>query len=171
MTALKSLASTSTYKNPTTSSNHYRILNSIHSCYVKPQELDLGTVGLEELAKKTGHSIIHPQKSVTVLIVGNHSSGKSSFINWFTGERVQSTGMSMETRGFTVVTHGQSSRELVDTTALLYTPHVNLAVQEGGDPELSEEEVRRFHEFFSVNVSTSTKNNFPSVTFIDTPGT
>jgi hypothetical protein len=78
--------------------------------------------------------------------------------------------MSMETRGFTVITHGQSSRELVDTTALLYTPHINLAVQPGGEPELSEEEVRRFHEFFSVNVSTSTKNNFQSVTFIDTPG-
>lgn len=76
----------------------------------------------------------------------------------------------METRGFTYCTHGTGTRELVGNTALRYTPHVNHAIQEGGDPALTKEEISRFHEFYSVQVSTSTKHQFPSVSFIDTPG-
>jgi ribosome biogenesis GTPase A len=33
--------------------------------------------------------IIAPRKKITVLIMGNHSSGKSSFINWYVGETIQ----------------------------------------------------------------------------------
>jgi GTPase SAR1 family protein len=42
-----------------------------------------------------------------VLIIGNHSAGKSSFINWYISEDIQKTGVAMETRGFTFVTCGR----------------------------------------------------------------
>jgi GTPase SAR1 family protein len=41
------------------------------------------------------------------MIVGNHSAGKSSFVNWYIGEEVQRTGVAIETRGFTLITSGK----------------------------------------------------------------
>lgn len=32
-----------------------------------------------------------PRKKISVMIVGNHSAGKSSFINWYIGESIQKT--------------------------------------------------------------------------------
>lgn len=43
----------------------------------------------------------------SVMIVGNHSAGKSSFINWYIGERVVKTGVAIETRGFILCTSGR----------------------------------------------------------------
>jgi ribosome biogenesis GTPase A len=34
----------------------------------------------------------------SVMIIGNHSAGKSSFINWYIGEGIQKTGVAIETR-------------------------------------------------------------------------
>ena len=41
-----------------------------------------------------------------VLIVGNHSSGKSSFINHLLGDAVQTTGLAPTDDAFTVLAHG-----------------------------------------------------------------
>lgn len=41
-----------------------------------------------------------------VLLLGNHSSGKSTFINWLIGEDLQRTGIAPIDDGFTVITHG-----------------------------------------------------------------
>ena len=38
---------------------------------------------------------------------GNHSAGKSSFINWYIEETIQRTGVAIETQGFTLVTSGK----------------------------------------------------------------
>ncbi len=32
-----------------------------------------------------------------VMIIGNHSAGKSSFVNWYVGEDIQPTGMAVHT--------------------------------------------------------------------------
>ena len=40
-----------------------------------------------------------PRKKVTVMIIGNHSAGKSSFINWYIEEHVQRAGVAIETQG------------------------------------------------------------------------
>jgi ribosome biogenesis GTPase A len=52
-------------------------------------------VGLERMAKDVQHlsggrfpelkSVRAPQKKLHVMIIGNHSAGKSSFINWYVG--------------------------------------------------------------------------------------
>lgn len=41
-----------------------------------------------------------------ILILGSHSSGKSSFINWFLKNNVQKTNVAMETDNFTIVCNG-----------------------------------------------------------------
>jgi hypothetical protein len=38
---------------------------------------------------------------------GNHSAGKSSYINWYVGEHVQTTAVAIETSGFTFCTSGK----------------------------------------------------------------
>ena len=49
----------------------------------------------------------------SVLCLGNHSSGKSSFINHLLGEDIQKTGLAPTDDGFTIITHG-SQRESLD---------------------------------------------------------
>ena len=38
--------------------------------------------------QKTLGGVIVPQRELIVMIVGNHSAGKSSFINWYIGESI-----------------------------------------------------------------------------------
>ncbi|EUD67035.1 hypothetical protein C922_02619 [Plasmodium inui San Antonio 1] len=45
-------------------------------------------------------------KKVRVLVIGNSSSGKSTFINWFLQENIQKTGYEFETNHFTLITSG-----------------------------------------------------------------
>ena len=43
---------------------------------------------------------------------GNHSAGKSSFINWYVEEHIQKTGVAIETQGFTFITSGRRRESL-----------------------------------------------------------
>lgn len=38
--------------------------------------------GLVRLGEEVGLSLLAPRKKITVMLIGNHSAGKSSFINW-----------------------------------------------------------------------------------------
>ena len=38
--------------------------------------------GLIHIAETVGLSLLAPRKKISVLLIGNHSAGKSSFINW-----------------------------------------------------------------------------------------
>lgn len=46
-----------------------------------------------------------------VLLLGNHSSGKSSFINYLVGRPVQATGVAPTDDGFTVISPGASDAD------------------------------------------------------------
>jgi len=35
-----------------------------------------------KIAESLGLSLLAPRKKISVLMIGNHSAGKSSFINW-----------------------------------------------------------------------------------------
>ena len=48
---------------------------------------------------------------------GNHSAGKSSFINWYVEEHIQRTGVAIETQGFTFITSGRKRESLTGRTA------------------------------------------------------
>jgi GTPase SAR1 family protein len=61
-----------------------------------------------------------------VLMLGNHSSGKSSFINYLLGEEVQKTGLAPTDDGFTVIAHGDTRDDrdgpgMVNNPELPYT--------------------------------------------------
>ncbi len=61
-----------------------------------------------ELPQDTGRAIRRP----TALFLGNHSSGKSSFINHLLGSEVQKTGLAPTDDGFTIITHGHNQDSL-----------------------------------------------------------
>ena len=93
-----------------------KILRRVHELYEKglcADDAEGGTIGLLEIAHDpllNVQGVWKPRKKVNVMIVGNHSAGKSSFINWYVGESVQTTGVAIETRGFTYVTSGRKAR-------------------------------------------------------------
>ena len=55
--------------------------------------------------------------------LGNHSAGKSSFINWYIEEHVQRTGVAIETQGFSFVTSGKKRESLTGNATLHLYPH------------------------------------------------
>ena len=39
--------------------------------------------GLVTIASGLGLNLLAPRKKITVMLLGNHSAGKSSFVNWY----------------------------------------------------------------------------------------
>ena len=64
------------------------------------------------LSLKCINIALAPRKKITVMLMGNHSAGKSSFINWYIDEKIQRTGVAIETQGFTIVTSGKKRETL-----------------------------------------------------------
>ncbi|KAJ8903961.1 hypothetical protein NDN08_000492 [Rhodosorus marinus] len=56
--------------------------------------------------------LVEPRRRVNVMIVGNHSVGKSSFINWYMETDALRTGVAMESSGFSIVTQGKRRQSL-----------------------------------------------------------
>ena len=54
-----------------------RILRDCHNLYTDPKD------GLITVARDVGIELLAPRKKINVLLIGNHSAGKSSFINWY----------------------------------------------------------------------------------------
>ncbi|RLN87395.1 hypothetical protein BBJ28_00001571 [Nothophytophthora sp. Chile5] len=137
--------------------NTAEIIRQIHALYTDRD------VGLCALAQSVGLTIHPPRRKVNVLIIGNHSAGKSSFINWYVGDNVQRTGVAIETQGFTIITSG-SKKTLApikgDSTIMLY-PYLQPLQEKFGRPLL---------ENLQTRVSVSTEHEFPMVDFIDSPG-
>lgn len=70
-----------------------------------------------------------------VLILGNHSSGKSTFINYLLGEEVQKTGLAPIDDGFTIIAHGPVPEES-DGASVISNPAFPYADLERFGPEL-----------------------------------
>mmetsp|Transcript_40059 Transcript_40059/g.159357 ORF Transcript_40059/g.159357 Transcript_40059/m.159357 type:complete len:236 (-) Transcript_40059:252-959(-) len=56
--------------------------------------------------------LVEPRRRLNVMIVGNHSVGKSSFINWYMDTEALRTGVAMESAGFSIVTQGRRRQSL-----------------------------------------------------------
>uniref|UniRef100_A0A8D0GSS8 Dynamin N-terminal domain-containing protein n=1 Tax=Sphenodon punctatus TaxID=8508 RepID=A0A8D0GSS8_SPHPU len=98
-------------------------------------------------------------RKVTIMVMGNHSAGKSSFINWYIEEHVQRTGVAIETQGFTFITSGKKRESLTGNATLHLYPHFQALQDFRGVPE-----------YLSTEICTSKQKQFPLVTFLDTPG-
>jgi len=134
-------------------STNERILRDCHNLYTDPKD------GLVLIARDVGISLLVPRKKINVLLIGNHSAGKSSFINWYIEESVQRTGVAIETQGFTLVTSGKKRESLTGNATLhLYPPLEPLNKIEGAI------------DYLCTEISTSKQKQFSLLTLIDTPG-
>ncbi|XP_063286963.1 uncharacterized protein LOC134572082 [Pelobates fuscus] len=130
-----------------------RILRDCHGLYSNSDS------GLIALASHLGLSFLPPRKKITVMLMGNHSAGKSSFINWYVEEHIQRTGVAIETQGFAFITSGRKRESLTGDATLHLYPHFK--------PLQSFEGVS---EYLCTEISTSRQKKFSLVTFVDTPG-
>jgi len=117
--------------------------------------------GIMAICHKLGIPCIAPRRKINVMIVGNHSAGKSSYINWYIGEHVQRTAVAIETQGFTFCTSGKKRDTLKGQATMQLFTHL-------------QGELERFapaiYNGLQTEVSTSKERCFPLITFIDTPG-
>ncbi|XP_037544850.1 uncharacterized protein si:ch211-11k18.4 [Nematolebias whitei] len=130
-----------------------RILRDIHQMYMDSES------GLIQVAESVGVKLLPPRKKITVLLMGNHSAGKSSFINWYVEEHIQRTGVAIETQGFSFVTSGRKRESLTGNATLHLYPHFK-ALQE----------FKGVTEYLSTEICTSRQKRFSLVTFADSPG-
>lgn len=140
-----------------------RILKRIHELYEKGLNPGSdGSVGLLSIAADPllQMKIYKPRKKVNVMLIGNHSAGKSSFINWYIGESVQTTGVAIETRGFTFVTSGRKRDTLKGDATFAFYDHLDGLSKFG----------KGISENVFSEISTSKDRNFSCVDFVDSPG-
>ena len=100
------------------------------------------------------------------MIIGNHSAGKSSFINWYLGDKVQSTKVSIETIEINLVMHGRQNSELNGYNLMKQLPFM----RDLYNKEAKQERFPGLLSSLSLKTSTSTQRDFEQIVFIDTPG-
>ncbi|XP_067857677.1 uncharacterized protein [Heptranchias perlo] len=130
-----------------------KILRECHLLYTDSKH------GLLGIANRLGLGLLAPRKKVTVMLMGNHSARKSSFINWYVKEHVQKTGVATETQGFTFVTSGKRRESLTGNATLYLYPHFQAL-----------EQIEGIADYLATEISSSKQKKFSLVTFIDTPG-
>ncbi|MHC4777900.1 MAG: dynamin family protein [Planctomycetota bacterium] len=93
-----------------------------------------------------------------VLIIGNHSSGKSTFINHVLGQELQRTGLAPIDDGFTILSHGKTDEK--DGNALVTNPDLPFGDLEKFGPKfISHLRMKRTDSSFLEGLS-----------LVDTPG-
>ncbi|KAF2366914.1 GTP binding domain [Trinorchestia longiramus] len=130
-----------------------KILRSCHEFYTQKD------TGLIAIGSSLGLPLLAPRKKITVMLMGNHSAGKSAFINWYVEEHVQKTGVAIETQGFSFVTSGRKRESLTGNATLHLYPHFQPLQQ-----------IEGVTDYVNTEISTSKARKFALVTFIDTPG-
>lgn len=130
-----------------------RILRDCHQMYIDPDS------GLIAIAGSVGVTLLPPRKKISVMLMGNHSAGKSSFINWYVEEHIQRTGVAIETQGFSLVTSGRKRESLTGNATLHLYPHFKPL-----------QEFKGVSEYLGTEICTSRQKRFSLVTFVDTPG-
>lgn len=94
-----------------------------------------------------------------ILMLGNHSSGKSTFVNFFTQQTIQLTGMAPTDDDFSILTHGSVDKERNGTSLT-------------SNPSFGFEGLSQFGpKFLSHLKQRSIPNDrLKKVTLVDTPG-
>jgi hypothetical protein len=130
-----------------------RILNECHKLYTDKEH------GLVEMGKTVGLQLLAPRRRIIIMLIGNHSAGKSSFINWYVENNVQRTGVAIETQGFTFVTSGKKRETLTGRATLHLYPHFKAL-----------EKIKGVVDYLNTEIVPSNAKKFNLVTFVDTPG-
>ncbi|CAF1685230.1 unnamed protein product, partial [Adineta ricciae] len=150
---------------------HYeQIVNEIEQIYHHPDTGDLIFIrsrnfymrnisGLITIAQWLGVPIIAPNKKISILLIGNHSAGKSSLVNWYIEDNVQRTGVAIETQGVSIITSGKRRESLMGPATMHLFPYLRPL---GNIPGLM--------NYLTTEISSSKQKKFPLVSFVDTPG-
>ena len=147
------IAATAAIAEPSELSLNEKILAECHRLYVDKEH------GLVEMGKSVGLQLMAPRRKIVVMLIGNHSAGKSSFINWYIESKVQKTGVAIETQGFTLVTNGKKRETLTGKATLHLYPHFKTL-----------EKIKGVIDYLSTEICPSKAKKFNLVTFVDTPG-
>lgn len=99
-------------------------------------------------------------KKIRVLIIGNCSSGKSTFINWYIQEHVQKTGYEHETNQFTLITSGNYVSEFNGDVSVKSYEFLKTISQRN----------RNFKNNLCTKMYVSKNLETKNIDFIDTPG-
>jgi GTPase SAR1 family protein len=118
--------------------------------------------GLGQMCQELQIDVKIPRKKVSVLLLGNYSAGKSSFINWYVGDNIQKTGAAQVTVGFHVITSGETNDHGEASYAIRQLPYLQVVEKNKMFPG--------FLKNLTMEISPSKKNNFPLVDLIDSPG-
>lgn len=137
------------------------VLRDIYALYKNPSRVSsaCGTVGIEQMSTEVGRTKLHPSKKITVMLIGNHSAGKSSFVNWYCEDKIQGTGVAVESQGFTLCTSGEREDVVTADSAVEMRPFLR-----------GIEKFPGVMSHLEVRVSTSKAKSFPTVDFLDSPG-
>ncbi len=97
--------------------------------------------------------------SPLILILGNHSSGKSSFVNYFAGQAIQLTGMAPTDDDFTVLKYGGAENTRPGSSVV-------------SNPSFGLEGLSQFGPKFlsHLHLKTLPNSRLEKVTLVDTPG-
>ena len=96
----------------------------------------------------------------TVIFLGNHSSGKSSLVNWILGTPpVQDTGVAPTDDGFTVIFYGESEEDIVGPAAVARLPEEFRAMEPLGPSFLQH-----------LKVKVRNRELLKRVNIVDSPG-
>jgi GTPase SAR1 family protein len=113
----------------------------------------------ERLLFERRNSADSPSGNPMVLVIGNHSSGKSTLMNHLLESTLQDTGVAPTDDGFTVIRHGDTA-EVRDGSSLVGHPEMGFAgLQQFGPTLVSHLRLKRFPASI-----------LRRITLVDTPG-
>jgi GTP-binding protein EngB required for normal cell division len=144
---------------PTVFSRREAVLEEIAALYNQDEIGLLAISSLSSVSKHLPSKIYAPQKKVNVLILGGHSTGKSSFVNWFFGDTIQKVSTAIETSQITFITTGRKRQSFDGISTLKLFPFL-----------APYENIPHFVENLSTEMRLPVESRASLVTFIDTPG-
>jgi ribosome biogenesis GTPase A len=142
-----------------------KIIQSIRKLYADPDMQSQGLLTHLQTVKSLGASnpeldrVLQPPERITVLLIGNHSAGKSSFVNWYVGEEILKAGVSVTTTGLQFVRRGKHSTVLLGEQTLETFPFLRHVP-----------DAESLSKYMTTHISPSNERLFPVVDFVDTPG-
>lgn len=135
------------------------VLDDIASIYTQERYGLLAISELKSIQKVLQRKVYLPEKKVIVLIIGGHSTGKSSFANWYFGDNIQKVSAAIETSKITFITTGRKRQTLDGNTTLKLFDFLE-----------SYRDMPNFVSNLQTEKRLPLKERASLVTFIDTPG-
>ena len=114
-----------------------------------------------------------PRSKIMVMFIGNHSAGKSSFINYYVGEPgLLKENIAMETAEVTFITNGKVHNFWQPEATRRHYPFLQITQSDLSSSKADEYRGLQtcFEKHVRTLISTSQERLFPFIDLVDTPG-